>query len=43
MCIRDRLIFISGELDTFYGKGFESNIDLTEWKITKPRGIINND
>ena len=37
------LIFISGELDTFYGKGFESNIDLTEWKITQPRGIINND
>ena len=37
------LTFISGELDTFYGKGFESNIDLTEWKITQPRGIINND
>ncbi len=37
------LTFISGERDTFYGKGFESNIDLTEWKITQPRGTINND
>ena len=23
--------------------GFESNIDLTDWKITKPRGSINNE
>ena len=37
------LTFISGNFDTLYGKGFESNIDLTDWKITKPRGSINND
>ena len=37
------LTFISGNLDTLYGTGFESNIDLTNWKITKPRGSINNE
>ena len=37
------LTFISENFDTLYGAGFESNIDLTDWKITKPRGSINND
>ncbi len=37
------LTFISGNLDTLYGTGFESNIDLTHWKITKPRGSINDE
>jgi Protein of unknown function (DUF1239). len=37
------LTFISGNFDTLYGTGFESNIDLTNWKITKPRGSINNE
>ena len=37
------LTFISENFDTLYGTGFESNIDLTDWKITKPRGSINND
>ena len=37
------LTFISSNLDTLYGTGFESNIDLTNWKITKPRGSINNE
>ena len=37
------LTFISGNLDTLYGTGFESNIDLTNWKITKPKGSINNE
>ena len=37
------LTFISGNLDTLYGTGFESNIDLTNWKITKPRGSINDE
>ena len=37
------LTFISGNFDTLYGTGFQSNIDLTDWKITKPRGSINND
>ena len=37
------LTFISGDFDTLYGMGFESNIDLTDWKIIKPRGSINNE
>ena len=37
------LTFISGNFDTLYGTGFESNIDLTDWKITQPRGSINNE
>ena len=37
------LTFISGNSDTLYGTGFESNIDLTNWKITKPRGSISNE
>ncbi|MDC0654275.1 LPS export ABC transporter periplasmic protein LptC [Candidatus Marinimicrobia bacterium] len=37
------LTFISGNLDTLYGTGFESNIDLTNWKITKPKGSINDE
>ena len=37
------LTFISGNFDTLYGTGFESNIDLTNWKITKPRGSINSE
>ena len=37
------LTFISENFDTLYGTGFESNIDLTDWKITKPRGSINNE
>ncbi|MDC3287891.1 LPS export ABC transporter periplasmic protein LptC [Candidatus Marinimicrobia bacterium] len=37
------LTFISGNLDTLYGTGFESNIDLTNWKITKPRGSVNDE
>ena len=37
------LKFITSETDTLYGTGFESNIDLTDWNILKPRGSINND
>ena len=37
------LIFISGDLDTLYGKGFQSNIDLTEWKINQPRGSVKDE
>ena len=37
------LIFISGNLDTLYGKGFQSNIDLTEWKINQPRGSVKDE
>ena len=37
------LEFITSKTDTLYGTGFESNIDLTDWNILKPRGSINND
>ena len=37
------LEFITSDTDTLYGTGFESNIDLTDWNILKPRGSINND
>ena len=49
MCIRDRIYtdanleFITSNTDTLYGNGFESNIDLTEWSILKPKGSIKND
>ena len=37
------LKFITSDTDTLYGTGFESNIDLTDWNILKPRGSVNND
>ena len=37
------LTFISGNLDTLYCTVFESNIDLTNWKIIKPRVSINDE
>ena len=38
----DSVMFINLENDTLYGVGFESDMDLTEFKITKPRGVKNN-
>ena len=37
------LEFITSDTDTFYGTGFESNIDLTDWNILNPSGSINNE
>tara|TARA_Y100000768_G_scaffold359413_1_gene315906 strand:- start:10587 stop:11108 length:522 start_codon:yes stop_codon:yes gene_type:complete len=37
------LQFITADTDTLYGKGFESNIDLTDWIIFQPKGSINNE
>ena len=37
------LKFITSDTDTLYGKGFESNIDLTNWNILNPRGSISNE
>ena len=34
----DSVMFTSSNNDTMYGVGFESDIDLTQWKIKKPRG-----
>ena len=35
----DSVMFTSADQDTMYGVGFESDMDLTKWKIKKPRGI----
>ena len=37
------LQFITSNTDTLYGRGFESNIDLTDWIIYKPKGSISNE
>jgi len=37
------LEFITSNTDTLYGTGFESNVDLTDWNILKPKGSIKND
>ena len=34
----DSVMFTSSEKDTMYGVGFESDMDLSKWKIKKPRG-----
>ena len=39
----DSVMFTSSNKDTMYGVGFESDMDLTKWKIKKPRGVKNND
>ena len=38
----DSVMFTSSDNDTMYGVGFESDMDLTKWKIKKPRGIKNS-
>lgn len=35
----DSVMFTSADQDTMYGIGFESDMDLTKWKIKKPRGV----
>ena len=35
----DSVMFTSSNNDTMYGVGFESDMDLTKWKIKKPRGV----
>jgi len=34
----DSVMFTSSDKDTMYGVGFESDMDLSKWKIKKPRG-----
>ncbi|MFL3024277.1 MAG: LPS export ABC transporter periplasmic protein LptC [Candidatus Neomarinimicrobiota bacterium] len=36
----DRVIFITEQKDTLYGVGFESDIELNNWKILKPTGVF---
>ena len=36
------VIFTSDRMDTLYGEGFWSNYDMSNYKILRPKGIINN-
>ena len=36
---QDSVMFTTPEKDTMYGIGFESDMDLSEWKIYKPKGV----
>ena len=35
----DSVMFTSDNMDTLYGVGFESDMDLLNWKILKPTGV----
>ncbi|MCH8327816.1 MAG: LPS export ABC transporter periplasmic protein LptC [Candidatus Marinimicrobia bacterium] len=35
----DSVMFATPQLDTLYGVGFESDVDLTHWKIYQPSGV----
>ena len=37
----DSVIFITEKKDTLYGIGFESDIELNNWKILQPSGVFN--
>ena len=37
---KDSVMFTTTQGDTMYGVGFESDMDLTEWKIYKPTGVF---
>ena len=37
------MIFITEEQDTLYGIGFESDVELDNWKILKPTGVFHED
>ncbi|MEE9166345.1 MAG: LPS export ABC transporter periplasmic protein LptC [Candidatus Neomarinimicrobiota bacterium] len=36
---QDTIMLTTESMDTLYGIGFESNVDLTHWKIHKPWGV----
>ena len=40
---KDSVMFTATQGDTMYGVGFESDMDLTKWKIYKPTGVIQRD
>ena len=40
---KDSVMFTTTQGDTMYGVGFESDMDLTEWKIYKPTGSVKRD
>ena len=37
----DSVIFITEKKDTLYGIGFESDIELNNWRILQPTGVFN--
>ena len=37
----DSVIFVTEKKDTLYGIGFESDIELNNWKILQPTGVFN--
>lgn len=39
----DTVMFTTLESDTLYGVGFESDVDLTHWKIYQPWGVTERD
>ena len=39
----DSVIFITEGQDTLYGVGFESDVELDNWKILKPTGVFHED
>ena len=41
MISNDSVEFTTKEKDTLYGVGFESDMDLSHWKILKPSGVTN--
>ena len=40
---KDSVMFTTTQGDTMYGVGFESDMDLTKWKIYKPTGVVQRD
>ena len=40
---KDSVMFTTTQGDTMYGVGFESDMDLTKWKIYKPTGVAKRD
>ena len=39
----DLVVFITEAKDTLYGIGFESDVELNNWKILKPTGVFHED
>ena len=39
----DSVKFITESQDTIYGIGFESDVELNNWKILKPTGVFHED
>ena len=40
MFTENKVVFISEQNDTLHGIGFESDVELNNWKILKPTGIF---